>query len=134
MAIQVMIDGSKHAQQDVKFVVPALVRGILSCLKHTRSCLEKAEDEFSTARRKVATATRQKKGPTRMSLIDMRGKRVCLEALQCTQAALLDSIRILASAASSSDASKSGSFAFSDIISNSRSLITLNSRFDSFSF
>ena len=34
MAIQVMIDGSvKHAQQDVKFVVPALVRGILSCLK-----------------------------------------------------------------------------------------------------
>ena len=57
-------------------LIPALVRGILSCLKHTRSCLEKAEDEFSTARRKVATATRQKKGPTRMSLIDMRGKRV----------------------------------------------------------
>ena len=84
MAIQVMVNGSvKHAQQDVKFVVSALVRNILSCLERTRSCLERAEDAFSTARRKVATATRQKKGPTRMSLIDMRGKRVCLEALQC---------------------------------------------------
>jgi len=118
MAIQVMVDGSvKHAQQDVKFVVPSLVRGILSCLERTRSRLERAEDEFSTARRKVAMATREKKRATKMSLIDMRGKRVCLEALQCTQAALLDSIRIVASASSSNDSAKPGSFAFGDVMS-----------------